>query len=371
MYNYKGPFLQIECGKKAFEQFAPKGFWQEESDRRRILSLKIKAIEEDSGMIFPDGCYKCVTTLPAYEFELFFGAFKYQYDVREFSIEELLMRCLREAKLEKYRDSDLKLILENGVEKVLQKNYQEAVYDFHRVYYYASIGGGVYQELVARALSGIALIMWLNGEYICAENYLLTAYERTEAENTYLPRMKYRICCNLGSLFFTEKKYKAAMGYYQRAIKIAAELKDENYLVNSWYYMSCNLLADGAYEQAGTGFENIAERIEKRENQSELVLALERISKECYKLANQALHIKIEELLRENEKLRRDIQKAKTKVSLSDIFSFVLKIQDVLCNIYLMDAIQDYPRITKVQGDVNIDGVYDSKVLITEWGGQS
>ena len=167
------------------------------------------------------------------------------------------------------------------------------------------------------------------------------------------------------------------MSFFLKAQEIALRLKKPDYMLNSRYSLSCCQIALGRYEEAGSGFEQLAAWMEQS-GQEEAVLTFERLSKECYKWANQALHVEIEKLLQTNEKLRQDLNRAKLRSQILSGLSLVVRCGSILYNIYLIDCksadialniansiiayLETIPRAISTQGDVNIGTVINSSV---------
>ena len=119
----------------------------------------------------------------------------------------------------------------------------------------------------------------------------------------------------------------------------------------------------------------------EQSGRDEHVLPFERLSKVCYKLANQALHIRIDELISTNERLKTDLEKAKRRSRLVDTVSLLMKaIGNIMCDIYMIDCrsaataqqivgsiithLDSRPQHVLTEGDVNIEKVINTRMSI-------
>jgi tetratricopeptide (TPR) repeat protein len=271
MWNVDGELIQVEVGSnvvKAFTQSDRRGLFgkimgQNPPPEGQLLVEYTKKFREQlskENIYLPTIHFTDSSDIGINNFKVYVGIEYYIGDITKENLFDVISYLIGRYQIEDTSCDSIKRILDEGVEKILAKNFQDAVLDFAKVYYWSSLVNGCEQELVKATLN-IGGINLINNRIDGAEEAAKRAcviVSKDYFQNPYLRYFSYNFSANILAM---QNKISEAAKYYNIAYQNIKMTRDIYYCTNVLFSMASMKLLLKSYKEAAEILDAIVESI--------------------------------------------------------------------------------------------------------------
>ncbi len=210
--------VQIELGSRARSAFSSR--WKKEAELLMKYISEIRAQLEKDNIFLPDvKIFDAPPDIPPDDFIIYFGAFFWRGNCKKDDIRQMLLHLAYQHKLEDNSYNGIRELFQRGVGHLEEKNYQKAIYEFAKSYYWASFGAETL-DIMINSIINIGGIEFLNQQYdkalACAQRACVLA----AADNCYNPYIKYYAAAWAGVVYMQKQDLQEAAEHFMLAYNV-------------------------------------------------------------------------------------------------------------------------------------------------------
>jgi len=216
--------VQLELGDNAITAYSS-------SKKKKTCDILINQIGElraqlsEQNIFLPYINIRDSQTLPANMFDVYFGAFRFNGDIRTDNILQILANQAFAHHLDDYSYNGLLKVFESGVDCLREGNYQKAIYDFAKSYYNSAFDGAA-RNIMINSMINICGIEFINQRY---ESALLSGRRAcilAMADSFYDPYLKYYAAAWTGIVYRQMNNLKQAIRHFESAYQVLEQMNE-------------------------------------------------------------------------------------------------------------------------------------------------
>lgn len=283
MWNVDGDLLQVEVGSNVVKMFTEKDkrgilkkfFGQDPPPQAQLLieyTKKFREVLAEKNVYLPPIKYFDSSELGVNNFKVYVGIEYYEGDITKDNLFDILDFLIQRYQIEDKTKAGIMNIFDQGVHNLIARNYQNAVLDFSKVYYWSSLVDHCEQELVKATLN-IAGIELLNYRIENAELSVKRACVIVSKEYYHDPYLRCYTYNFRANLLAKQNKIKDATEYYKLAYDSIKNTADVPLSVNVLFNLATMYLLAQQYQEAADLIDYIVQVIKYNDSFGKGVLA--------------------------------------------------------------------------------------------------
>ncbi len=283
MWNVDGDLLQIEVGSNVVSMFTEKDkrgiinkfFGQAPPPQAQLLieyTKKIREVLAEKDVYLPPIKYFDSTELNVNDFKIYIGIEYYEGDITKVNLFDILDFLIQRYQIDNKTNKGIKKIFDQGVNNLIARNYQNAVLNFSKVYYWSSLIDNCEQDLVKATLNiaGIELLNYrLENAELSAQRACVIV-SKDYFHDPYLRCYSYNFRANI---LAKQNRINEAMNYYKMAYDSIKNTNDVHLSVNVLFNLATMNLFVQRYHEAADIIDHIVQAIKNNDTFGKGVIA--------------------------------------------------------------------------------------------------
>lgn len=359
MFKFDSNLVQVELGDNAFQVLSTKdtrGFWGvlvgeappgwADDLIRKTNALKKKL--EAEGIVLPQVLFIPASELPPNIFRISLGVGGDDFDVHKDDYAAALEKKVRAYHVPGLKKEVVSKMLNNSLELVMQKKFQDAMELLMKVYYLGSLIE--YQTARIVSLLNMAGICLVNNKLGEAYTVARQAQLLVEKDGFYDPYLKFYAHKAIANVAALHNAYDDSADLFEQAFRDIENTGEADLIVDALYNEASVLLRTCSFKKCAAVLDKIVSCIEKSGNyESEILIILFKMRSFIADCTEESLQAKLTELQREYDYLSS---------------SFLLKSMDTILTI--VSKCGSYILTTYAGMLVSGDKYYDKSTHITQ-----
>ena len=313
MFKFDSNLVQVELGDNAFQVLSTKdtrGFWgvlvgEAPPGWADDLIRKTNALQkklEAEGIVLPQVLFIHASELPPNIFRISLGVGGDDFDVHKDDYAAALEKKVRAYHVPGLKKEVVSKMLNNSLELVMQKKFQDAMELLMKVYYLSSLIE--YQTARIVSLLNMAGICLVNNKLGEAYTVARQAQLLVEKDGFYDPYLKFYAHKAIANVAALHNAYDDSADLFEQAFRDIENTGEADLIVDALYNEASVLLRTCSFKKCAAVLDKIVSCIEKSGNyESEILITLFKMRSFIADCTEESLQAKLTELQREYDYL--------------------------------------------------------------------